>query len=93
MQAIAFVTKEAHAFTDDFRVSAFKGHGMKARIITILILICGTTAGCNTTSTRDDSYSVVENCCNAGNSQSGYYYNGYQENGWRYCASKRVEYR
>ncbi len=24
-------------------------------------------------------------CCNSTAYESGYYYNGYQENGWRYC--------
>ncbi|MBS0288877.1 MAG: hypothetical protein JSS07_02410 [Proteobacteria bacterium] len=30
-------------------------------------------------------YVYYQNCCDDENAQSGYYYNGYQENGWRYC--------
>lgn len=28
-------------------------------------------------------------CCNSTRYESGYYYNGYQENGWRYCIIRK----
>lgn len=66
---------------------------MKALYITTVLMAC-LASGCSTTGhTEDPSSKVVQNCCNDENYQSGYYYNGYQENGWRYCVSKRVEYK
>lgn len=67
---------------------------MKARIITTSFIVLGLISGCNTTPSLDDTSSqMISNCCNDENYQSGYYYNGYKENGWRYCVGNKKEYR
>lgn len=69
---------------------------MKVNLAFIIVMITSLT-GCNTmlphTSAcctgKNDTVYVNPDCCNQENFQSGYYYNGYQENGWRYCVVKR----
>lgn len=66
---------------------------MKALIIMSLLFSVTLLCGCNTTPTYAVKPKMVENCCNDENYQSGYYYNGYKENGWRYCVGKKVEFQ
>ncbi len=78
---------------------------MKALYSSLLLLCCGLISGCNSVAPsccketpsyvdtdNADSIELYTSCCNDLNYQSGYYYNGYKENGWRYCIAKPVDY-
>jgi hypothetical protein len=65
---------------------------MKAFVTFLTFFSLGMITGCSNVSTAA-SNDVINNaltgsCCNDENYQSGYYYNGYNENGWRYCVVK-----
>jgi uncharacterized protein YceK len=65
---------------------------MRVLLMCLIFLSCGLLTGCNSTNlfaSYDDANNQYANtCCNDENYQSGYYYNGYKENGWRYCVVK-----
>ena len=80
---------------------------MKAILTSLLLLFFGLLSGCNsvgpkccheTPSYIDTDYpastEIYTNCCDQPDlhAQSGYYYNGYQENGWRFCIARPVEF-
>ena len=65
---------------------------MKAFVTILMILSFCVLTGCNNmysfASVDATDNQNTATCCNDVNYQSGYYYNGYKENGWRYCVVK-----
>jgi hypothetical protein len=66
---------------------------MKGLITFLICMSFGVLTGCNNMNSVATTDVVIDNplantCCNDENFQSGYYYNGYKENGWRYCVVK-----
>jgi hypothetical protein len=65
---------------------------MKAFVTFLILFSLGTISGCNNVSSFASNDAMTNqlagSCCNDENFQSGYYYNGYNENGWRYCVVK-----
>jgi hypothetical protein len=64
------------------------------RAILVLFAIIGSTmmAGCNNVAYRGNTnayYDLTQCCCDNPCNETGYYYNGYRENGFRYCVAKR----
>jgi hypothetical protein len=60
---------------------------MKAFMTGLLVIALGILSGCNSLSTDPTRVDYIsdKSCCDGPNAQSGYYYNGYKENGWKYC--------
>ncbi|MBS0285837.1 MAG: hypothetical protein JSR17_00555 [Proteobacteria bacterium] len=70
---------------------------MRVFNIAALVVSCVSLSACNTllphknTAYWEGETEIYSDCCAEENYQSGYYYNGYHENGWRYCVSKKVD--
>lgn len=70
---------------------------MKSTNMLIISAIISSLSGCTDTMFNDNSeeqkarrlQAATTACCNATAYESGYYYNGYQENGWRYCVIQK----